>query len=45
VTEIAQVLQGQLNEGDQVVTGAAAKTAARPTGAPLGGGGGGRGGR
>ena len=44
VTEIAQVMQGQLKEGDKVVTGAASKNAGRPqTGAPLGGGG--RGGR
>ena len=46
VTEIAQVLQGQLNEGDQVVTGAASKTGNRPqTASPLPGSGGGRGGR
>jgi hypothetical protein len=37
VTEIAQVVQGDLNEGDQVVTGASkAKTAAASS--PLGGG-------
>jgi hypothetical protein len=45
VTEIAQVVQGELSEGDQVATGAATKSTARPMGAPLGGGGGGRGGR
>jgi hypothetical protein len=45
VTEIAQVLQGQLNEGDQVVTGAASKTGNRPQTSPLPGSGGGRGGR
>jgi HlyD family secretion protein len=44
VTEIAQVLQGQLNEGDQVVTGAS-KAAKAPTTSPLPGSGGGRGGR
>jgi HlyD family secretion protein len=42
VTEIAQVLQGQLNEGDNVVTGAS-KNAARPQTVPLPGSGGGRG--
>jgi HlyD family secretion protein len=44
VTEIAQVLQGQLKEDDQVVTGAS-KNAARPQNVPLPGSGGGRGGR
>jgi HlyD family secretion protein len=44
VTEIAQVVQGQLQEGDQVITGAASKSGLRPqTGAPLPGSGGGRG--
>jgi multidrug efflux pump subunit AcrA (membrane-fusion protein) len=38
VTEIAQVVQGQLNEGDQVVTGAS-KAKAPATSSPLGGGG------
>ena len=40
VTEVAQVLSGQLNEGDQVVTGAmtaAASSGSRPPG--MGGGG------
>ena len=40
VTELAQVLSGQLNEGDQVVTGAmtaAASSGSRPPG--MGGGG------
>jgi hypothetical protein len=37
VTEIAQVVQGQLNEGDQVVTGAS-KAKAPAASSPLGGG-------
>ena len=39
VTEIAQVVQGQLNEGDQVVTGASKAAKAPATSSPLGGGG------
>jgi HlyD family secretion protein len=39
VTEIAQVVQGQLNEGDQIVTGASKAAKAPATSSPLGGGG------
>lgn len=38
VTEIAQVVQGQLNEGDQIVTGASKAAKAPATSSPLGGG-------
>ena len=39
VTEIAQVVQGELNEGDQVVTGASKAAKAPAASSPLGGGG------
>jgi hypothetical protein len=39
VTEIAQVVQGQLNEGDQIVTGASKAAKAPTASSPLTGGG------